>query len=64
MLRSFRYYGSSTSTGSGGGQPSYSGSGSHSGSIRDDYDSPEDLWEDNRDWFEDEDEAWDEWYDD
>lgn len=63
MLRSFRYYGSSTSAGSGG-QPSYSGGGSHSGSIRDDYDSPEDLWEDNRDWFEDEDEAWDEWYDD
>ena len=66
MLRSFRYYGSSTSTSAGsGGQPSYSGGGgSHSGSIRDDYDSPEDLWEDNRDWFEDEDEAWDEWYDD
>ena len=66
MLRSFRYYGSSTSTSAGsGGQPSYSGGGgSHSGSIRDNYDSPEDLWEDNRDWFEDEDEAWDEWYDD
>ncbi len=32
-----------------------------SGSIRDDYDSPEDLYEDNPDWFEDEDEAWDEW---
>ena len=37
--------------------------GSNSGSIRDDYDNPEDLWEDNRDWYEDEDEAWDEWYD-
>ena len=38
--------------------------GNNSGSIRDDYDNPEDLWEDNRDWYEDEDEAWDEWYDD
>jgi len=35
--------------------------GSNSGSIRDDYDNPEDLWEDNQDWYEDEDEAWDEW---
>ena len=43
--------------------PSTSG-GNNSGSIRDDYDNPEDLWEDNRDWYEDEDEAWDEWYDD
>lgn len=42
--------------------PSTSG-GSNSGSIRDDYDNPEDLWEDNQDWYEDEDEAWDEWYD-
>ena len=40
--------------------PSTSG-GSNSGSVRDDYDNPEDLWEDNRDWYEDEDEAWDEW---
>ena len=32
-------------------------------SIRDDYDNPEDLWEENQDWYEDEDEAWDEWYD-
>ena len=40
--------------------PSTSG-GSNSGSIRDDYDNPEDLWEDNRDWYDDEDEAWDEW---
>ena len=40
--------------------PSTSG-GSNSGSIRDDYDNPEDLWEDNPDWYEDEDEAWDEW---
>lgn len=43
--------------------PSTSG-GNNSGSIRDDYDNPEDLWEDNQDWYEDEDEAWDEWYDD
>ena len=42
--------------------PSTSG-GNNSGSIRDDYDNPEDLWEENRDWYEDEDEAWDEWYD-
>ena len=42
--------------------PSTSGS-SNSGSVRDDYDNPEDLWEDNQDWYEDEDEAWDEWYD-
>ena len=40
--------------------PSTSG-GNNSGSIRDDYDNPEDLWEDNQDWYEDEDEAWDEW---
>lgn len=40
--------------------PSTSGS-SNSGSVRDDYDNPEDLWEDNQDWYEDEDEAWDEW---
>ena len=42
--------------------PSTSG-GNNSGSLRDDYDNPEDLWEDNQDWYEDEDEAWDEWYD-
>lgn len=33
-------------------------SGSDS-SIRDEYDNPEDLYEENRDWFDDEDEAWD-----
>lgn len=44
--------------------PSRSNSTYTSGSIRDEYDSPEDLWEDNRDIYEDEDEAWDEWYDD
>lgn len=32
-----------------------------SGSVREDYDNPEDLYEDNRDWYDDEDEAWDEW---
>ena len=32
--------------------PSTSG-GNNSGSIRDDYDNPEDLWEDNPDWYED-----------
>ena len=42
--------------------PSTSG-GNNSGSIRDDYDNPEDLWEENQDWYEDEDEAWDDWYD-
>ena len=36
-------------------------SGGSSGSIWDDYDNPEDLYEDNRDWYDDEDEAWDEW---
>ena len=41
----------------------YSNGNNTSGSLRDDYDSPEDLWEVNRDWYEDEDEAWDEWYD-
>ena len=28
------------------------------------YDNPEDLWEDNPGDYDDEDEAWDEWYDD
>ena len=37
---------------------------SHDYSVRDDYDNPEDLYEDNRDWFDDEDEAWDYWYED
>ena len=44
--------------------PPRTSGGSNSGSLRDEYDSPEDLWEENRDWYEDEDEAWDEWYDD
>lgn len=34
-----------------------------SNSLHDEYDNPEDLYEDNPDWFEDEDEAWDEWED-
>ena len=34
-----------------------------SNGLRDEYDTPEDLYEDNPDWFEDEDEAWDEWED-
>ena len=43
--------------------PSTSDNG-NSGSVRDDYDNPEDFWEDNQDWFDDEDDAWDYWYDD
>ena len=42
--------------------PSSTSGDNNSGSIRDDYDNPEDLWEENQDWYEDEDEAWDEWY--
>lgn len=62
MLKSFSQY---YPSGSNKGQTFNYGSGSNtSGSLRDDYDSPEDLWEDNQDWYEDEDEAWDEWYDD
>lgn len=38
-----------------------SGTAHGSNGLRDEYDSPEDLYEDNPDWFEDEDEAWDEW---
>ena len=62
MLKSFSQY---YPSGGNKGQTFNYGNGSNtSGGIRDDYDSPEDLWEDNRDWYEDEDEAWDEWYDD
>lgn len=43
--------------------PKHSASSHSTGTLRDDYDSPEDLWEDNRDLYENEDEAWDEWYD-
>ena len=62
MLKSFSQY---YPSGSNKGQTFNYGSGSNtSGSIRDDYDNPEDLWEENQDWYEDEDEAWDDWYDD
>jgi hypothetical protein len=62
MLKSFSQY---YSSGSNKGQTFNYGNGSNtSGSLRDEYDSPEDLWEDNQDWYEDEDEAWDDWYDD
>ena len=62
MLKSFSQY---YPSGSNKGQTFNYGNGSNtSGSLRDDYDNPEDLWEDNQDWYEDEDEAWDEWYDD
>ena len=61
MLKSFsQYY---PSGGNNGQNFNYGNGGSNSGSLRDDYDNPEDLWEDNQDWYEDEDEAWDEWYD-
>ena len=59
MLKSFsQYY---PSGGDNGQTFNYGNGGSDSGSVRDDYDNPEDLWEDNQDWYEDEDEAWDEW---
>mgnify|MGYP000358219608 CR=1 FL=1 len=59
MLKSFsQYY---PSGGDNGQTFNYGNGGSNSGSVRDDYDNPEDLWEDNPDWYEDEDEAWDEW---
>ena len=59
MLKSFsRYY---PSGGDNGQTFNYGNGGSNSGSLRDDYDNPEDLWADNQDWYEDEDEAWDEW---
>lgn len=59
MLKTFSQY---YPSGSNKGQTSHYGNGdNNSGSIRDDYDNPEDLWEDNQDWYEDEDEAWDEW---
>ena len=59
MLKSFSQY---YPSGANKGQTfNYGNGGSNSGSVRDDYDNPEDLWEDNQDWYEDEDEAWDEW---
>lgn len=59
MLKTFSQY---YPSGSNKGQTFHYGNGdNNSGSLRDDYDNPEDLWEDNQDWCEDEDEAWDEW---
>ncbi len=59
MLKSFsQYY---PSGGDNGQTFNYGNGGSNSGSLWDDYDNPEDLWADNQDWYEDEDEAWDEW---
>lgn len=54
MLKTFSQY---YPSGSNKGQTFHYGNGdNNSGSIRDDYDNPEDLWEDNPDWYEDEDE--------
>ena len=59
MLKTFSQY---YPSGSNKGQTFHYGNGdNNSGSVRDDYDNPEDLWKDNQDWYEDEDEAWDEW---
>ena len=59
MLKTFSQY---YPSGSNKGQTFHYGNGdNNSGSLRDDYDNPEDLWADNQDWYEDEDEAWDEW---
>ena len=44
--------------------PPSTSSSSNSGSIRDDYDDPEDLYEDNPWDYENDDEAWDEWKND
>ena len=65
MLYSFSYYDPTISASANKGRTFNYGDGSgYSGSLRDEYDSPEDLWEENRDWYEDENEAWDEWYND
>ena len=50
-----------SSSSSSGKDSSFS---SGSTGLRDEYDNPEDLYEDNPDWFEDEDEAWDAWEND
>lgn len=63
MLISFSYYDYSVSNSFGHNSTSDNSSDNGGSSIRNDYDNPEDLWEDNQDWYEDEDEAWDEWYD-
>ena len=57
------YYDYSVSNSFGHNSTSDNSSDNGGSSVRDDYDNPEDLWEENQDWYEDEDEAWDEWYD-
>lgn len=48
--------------------PSFNSGGAsderHDSSVRDDYDNPDDFYEDNKDWLDNEDEAWDYWYED
>ena len=63
MLISFSYYDYSISNSFGHNSTSDNSSDNGGSSVRNDYDNPEDLWEENQDWYEDEDEAWDEWYD-
>lgn len=63
MLISFSYYDYSVSNSFGHNSTSDNSSDNGGSSVRDDYDNPEDLWEENQDWYEDEEEAWDEWYD-
>ena len=63
MLISFSYYDYSVSNSFGHNSTSDNSSDNGGSSVRDDYDNPEDLWEENQDWYEDEDEAWNEWYD-
>ena len=63
MLISFSYYDYSVSNSFGHNSTSDNSSDNGGSSVRDDYNNPEDLWEENQDWYEDEDEAWDEWYD-
>lgn len=48
---------------SGNGNGNGNGGGKAFGGFREDYDSPDEFWEDNQDWYDDEDEAWDDWYD-
>ena len=63
MLISFSYYDYSVSNSFGHNSTSDNSSDNGGSSVRNDYDNPEDLWAENQDWYEDEDEAWDEWYD-
>ena len=53
-----------TTFNSGGTSKSDPSLGPGATGLRDEYDSPEDLYEDNPDDYEDEDEAWDEWEND